>query len=81
MRLIDADALKDVLIDTFADDGLVEIGAYWQHQAVMEIIDDAPTIDLVRCEECVFQRLGFCRFWQEDITESDYCSYGERRTE
>ncbi len=70
MRLIDADELP-----RFGHRGGL---VHWKD------IEDAPTIEavpVVRCRECVFQRLGFCRFWQEDITESDFCSYGEREGE
>lgn len=74
MRLIDADALMYQLQKK------KDFGELTAKEA-LRTVKQAPTIDLVRCRECVFQRLGFCRFWQEDITESDYCSYGERRTE
>lgn len=49
MRLIDADALKKALKEHFSDEDddveLIEIGACWYHGAVLEIIDNAPTVE------------------------------------
>lgn len=86
-RLIDADALTELiatnvypLCDAFNSR---DYGMFWTG-GIEKAINEMPTIDaveVVRCRECVFQRIGFCRFWQEDITESDFCSYGEERKE
>lgn len=56
----------------------------------MSEIDDAPTVDaveVVRCEKCVCWKMakvnkkGFkiCPASGMEITETDFCSYGERR--
>ena len=49
MRLIDADELKEALKEHFSDEDddveLIEIGACWYHGAVLEKIDNAPTVD------------------------------------
>ena len=54
MRLIDADALKKALKEHFSDEDddveLIEIGACWYHGAVLEKIDNAPTVDAVSNE-------------------------------
>ena len=84
-RYIDADALKyygnhigDEYEDRFHD-------AQWVYR---NQIDDAPSIDIVRCKECRWGKpysdkqlecdalgLGGLKF------PNDYCSYGEREGE
>lgn len=77
MRLIDADALRS------------EFGVSDSAIIAKETIDDAPTIDavpVVRCQECRYyptakvNEKGFliCPASGMEITETDYCSYGER---
>lgn len=84
MRLIDADAL---IRSIEGDRNCSDMPSQWVdgvNYAIDLIELYEPTIDaveVVRCKDCVFQRLGFCRFWGEDIVERDFCSYGERRTE
>ena len=85
-RYIDADALKyygnhigDEYEDRFHD-------AQWVYR---NQIDDAPSIDIVRCKECKFWRAyetwSECERWTDDPYETaktnadDFCSYGERR--
>lgn len=83
MRLIDADALKEVLHGTI--DWLDLIG-------VDKAINDAPTIDaepVVRCKECIHcaddwngnQPMFTCELGRcgESVMPNDFCSYGERR--
>ena len=60
--------------------------------AFREDIDKAPTVDaveVVRCEKCSHWRehdingkrlLGRCQKWGKVCKTSDFCSYGERRT-
>ena len=95
-RYIDADALKNQMQIHFNDneDGEVRIleNAYWHHKYVMELIANAPTIEIVRCKECMWWLDNL----NEDNTDEDYiecpfdgtrrisnpddfCSYGERR--
>ncbi len=40
-------------------------------------------IDLVRCEECIYHDDGLCHRpkWSFAVEPTDFCSYGERRTE
>ena len=70
-RYIDAEWLKDQINTTF----WAEIG---------KIIDNAPTIDIVQCKECVYQEIRldgtFCERRHEAfrVKPDDYCSYGER---
>ena len=84
-RYIDADALTKEIKQDIADNGLTERYVFYR-------INDAPSIDIVRCKEC--------KHWHDHITTSwcsrgaelrpqesgwikrnadDFCSYGERR--
>lgn len=87
-RLIDADATKRRVADTYFD-ALIP--------CVNHALDDSPTVDavhVVRCRECVhwkptgsksgnsfsdMEYIGGCEFTNYYRTESDFCSYGERR--
>lgn len=73
MRLIDADATKRRVADTYFDTLI---------PCVNRALDDSPTVDavpVVRCREC--KHLGFCG----DATNLEvmgfygYCSRGERK--
>lgn len=77
MRLIDADKLKEKVFS-------------YNFKA---LIDDAPTVDIVRCKDCKYakkfnERWFICRMWypprldnQVDTTVSadDFCSKGEKK--
>ena len=78
MRLIDADALKIPSEEMIAK----------------MIIDNAPSIDIVRCKECKYwERLNYeapKEGWCDDripysdgrwVDADDFCSYGEREGE
>lgn len=80
MRLIDA----DMLLNSFK--GAKKLGV----DAIKFYVNDTPTIDLVRCEECkhrdpedkkcdcgMFERQG-CIF---PVADDYFCKYGERREE
>ena len=89
MRLIDADALQNILltITTALEHEYGSLGG--AVSGCMKHIDNAPTIDavpVVRCREC--------KWWQEDddighcdnpdgldnyAKPDDFCSYGERK--
>ena len=43
------------------------------------IIEEAPSIDIVRCKECVEYDDDWCMYWQNVVNVYDYCSYGERK--
>ena len=85
MRLIDADALIEVMEDT--DSWLLYDD--WGNQTVTkDLIDNAPTIDaveVVRCKDCKHwnsetkgcKRNPSVEAWEE----TDFCSYGERKTD
>ena len=40
---------------------------------------DAPSIDIVRCAECIERDDDWCMYWQNVINPDDFCSYGERK--
>ena len=75
-RWIDADYLKQNINTPF-----------WSE--VGKIIDNAPSIDIVRCKECKhnpwdFDQLDYTCVWDDDFadrpqTPDDFCSYGERK--
>lgn len=83
MRLIDAEELERLFYEQ------VERGATDLFDAFEDALQDAPTVDavaVVRCKDCVYWReavtndKGFliCPASGMEITESDFCSYGER---
>ena len=52
------------------------------------LVDDAPSIDIVRCKECKYHgAFSTCTYWSADPYEQasvevdDFCSYGEREGE
>lgn len=88
-RYIDAEWLRSLYADFKDYGGRTD----WETPVanVLATIDDAPTIDIVRCKECKFIRIYedetsfyYCaledrpnRQWSVD--ETDYCSWGERK--
>ena len=50
---------------------------------VLAVIDDAPSIDIVRCGECKWEWTMKCPPHRMGLIhdESDYCSYGIRRAD
>ena len=71
-RYIDADAF------------LKEYCEPYQHvyKAMSRAMADAPSIDIVRCAECVeYDGDDWCMYWQNVINADDFCSYGEREGE
>lgn len=82
MKLVDADALKAVLMETKAESG--NIG-----EVIIKIfcgvIDEQPEA-VGRCKDCKWYNgrertcndlMGFGRYWKPD----DFCSYWKRRTD
>lgn len=68
-RYVDAEWLKGQINITF----WAEIG---------KIIDNAPSIDIVRCKECVYaDKYYHCNYMTTWNKADDYCSYGEREVE
>lgn len=82
-RLIDADTIFDGKLL------MVRAEAYDAVHAVIEKINNAPTVDavpVVRCKDCqFFHKYGFkleyteCTHFDCDVTEDGYCWWGERR--
>lgn len=85
-RWIDADALKKEIKQDIADDGLTERYVFYR-------INEAPSIDIVRCKECRFsvnvitswsangenKRVErLCKVNSHNVNDNDFCSYGER---
>lgn len=82
MKLIDSDELKRQLKK-------LPMMSNWGEAFMPRLIDEQPTIDavpVVRCQECRYyptakvNEKGFliCPASGMEITETDYCSYGER---
>ena len=85
MRLIDANALI-----SYMDECSKESRFRVYYGYAKSFIDDAPTIDavpVVRCRECIYfedsqvNEKGFliCPASGMEITDMDFCSYGERK--
>ena len=83
-RYIDADALIDDLYEH-------EFSNWCDKDEVSTLVNDAPSIDIVRCGECEYWRAyetwSECGLWAGDPYETaktnadDFCSYGEREGE
>ena len=85
-RYIDADAITEKKWQAESE------ACFYALEDVVSVtdIDDAPSIDIVRCKECKWggvvrnHSIGFCENQcgvRSAITESSYCSYGEREGE
>ena len=83
MRLIDADALKEVISGNsyMLRDSInsMNFGMFWD--GIEQAIDEAPTIDavpVVRCKDCFLY--GECKAaeWYGE-NGNGYCSVGDRR--
>lgn len=68
MNLID----KDILLQRINTQ-------FWSE--IENIINSAPSIDIVRCKECIERDDDWCMYWQNVINPDDFCSYGEREGE
>ena len=99
MRLIDADALMDVIRQheyrLATKQGSIDYGMFTL--GIQQAVDEQQTIDyvpVVRCRECKhwkpsgskagnsfsdMEYIGGCEFTNYYRTESDFCSYGERK--
>ena len=88
MRLIDADALQNILL-TIATALEHEYGSLGGAvSGCMKHIDNAPTVDavpVVRCQECkrwesyCNGKVGLCQKRKGVARANDFCSYGERK--
>lgn len=86
-RYIDADALHDAL--KAKQKWVVRCGDKhnegYTYDQVHFAIDEAPSIDIVRCQECRYrnERCGmgehrWCERLNMSTAPDDFCSYGER---
>ena len=80
-RYIDADAFLEDNKE-FADR---EIEHPRYQETVRELIDEAPSINIVRCQDCKYWVYNFNGCSRNPCTEpwyaTDFCNYGEREGE
>lgn len=74
-RWIDADAVKNIIRSGVSTDTEAD------QEYVCERIDEAPSIDIVRCKECTERDDDWCMYFGNIINPDDFCSYGEREGE
>ncbi len=90
-RYIDADALHKAYIElrNFKQDP--QSGDWISLRAVplttvIRMLNDLPSIDIVRCKECEWYLNGhLCTHWSNfgtiETLADDFCSYGERKSD
>ena len=83
MRSIDADALKEKIDSMWSGRPLSVLGA-----RILTMIDDAPSIDIVRCQDCKKSHIDgktthylWCAEWGRSTDTFGYCERGERESE
>ena len=54
---------------------------YDEYAVPLSAVEDAPTIEIIRCGECKWNASDGCFFSTADRTLDDFCSYGEREGE
>ena len=76
MRLIDAEKLIQALRHRFSDedDFAVELGAYWHHGAVEDVINAQPEA-VVRCRDCKHRYEDDCSMRFVEIVQVDDDGY------
>ena len=81
MRPIDADKLKRKVQRIATEAWMMKLNASVETtlNQFLDYIDQAPTIDIVRCKECTERNDDWCMYWQNVINPDDFCSYGERK--
>lgn len=79
-RYIDADAIKEKAWKAESE------ACFYALEDVVSVtdIDEAPSIDIVRCKECKYYfsdggAMMFCENTDFPTNADDFCSYGERR--
>ena len=80
-RYIDADALIEKKWQAESE------ACFYALEDVVSVtdIEDAPSIDIVRCKECKWAKANGTYQWcgrldsTAQITADDFCSYGERK--
>ena len=93
-RYIDADAVKKDIARLHVLNDEAEIRRTYEYNphvtttdfeetlvSVFDAIDDAPSIDIVRCKECKWYTEDKGCLLEDNSTRTpdDYCSYGERK--
>ena len=80
-RYIDADAIEDKAKQ-------YSLGYYEEDEWAVPFkeITSAPSIDIVRCEECkMWMSEHLCQWWSRygtvETDADDFCSYGEREND
>jgi len=92
MRLIDVDALKELLggvrayYNCFDEDEKKFYEAYSKAIEILNIyLDDEPTVDaieVVRCCDCIhYDDDEMCHVLGHWMENDNYCKFGDRRTE
>ena len=88
-RYIDADALKENCYKQM-DELMESTSEHLSAEALsllcgFTLIDSAPSIDIVRCQDCKYWVYNFNGCSRNPCTEpwyaTDFCSYGEREGE
>lgn len=75
MRLIDVDKLKIYRCDDSASRPTFDY-------VYEDDLEDAPTIDIIRCEECKYQYMCGHQINRHGLTlKLNCCEYGKRRTD
>lgn len=88
-RYIDADKFAMHLADYqysipygCIDESAEDMGAYMAVGECLKAIDEQPTIDIVRCQDCKHWVYNFNGCARNPCTEpwyaTDFCNYGER---
>ena len=82
-RYIDADALKEKIDSMWNGRPLSSLGA-----RILVTIDEAPCIDIVRCENCRKSHIDgktthylWCTEWGRSTDTFGYCERGEKEGE
>ena len=80
-RWIDADVLIESIKNTADLGGWIGAAVYHIKQVAIKYIDDAPSIDIVRCQDCKYWVHNFNGCSRNPCTEpwyaTDFCNYGE----
>ena len=97
MRLIDADAPREQILDWISEQVVSKYATHAEcikaregARVALNILENAPTVPaevVVHCRDCKYKtqskvnKKGFliCPASGMEITDNDYCSYGERR--
>ena len=76
-KYIDAEWIRDVYADFKDYEGRDD----WTTPItnVLAVIDDAPSIDIVRCKECKLSGTEDCPM--DEIDDEYFCNFGEREGE